>query len=61
MQKRPYNKDAAVSYARKWAYSRNPTYYDFEKSEATVQILIPSVFMQVQIPDQQQVRGAICS
>ena len=31
MQKRPYNREAAVSYARKWAYSRNPTYYDFEK------------------------------
>ena len=31
MQKRSYNRDAAVSYARKWAYSRNPTYYDFEK------------------------------
>ena len=31
MQKRPYNREAAVNYARKWAYSRNPTYYDFEK------------------------------
>lgn len=31
MQKRSYNRDAAVSYARKWAYSRNPAYYDFEK------------------------------
>ena len=31
MQERSYNRDAAVSYARKWAYSRNPTYYDFEK------------------------------
>lgn len=31
MQKKSYNRDAAVSYARKWAYSRNPTYYDFEK------------------------------
>ena len=31
MQERPYNRDAAVSYARKWAYSRNQLYYDFEK------------------------------
>ena len=31
MQKRSYNREAAVSYARKWVYSRNPTYYDFEK------------------------------
>ena len=31
MQERSYNRDVAVSYARKWAYSRNPTYYDFEK------------------------------
>jgi len=31
MQKKSYNRDVAVSYARKWAYSRNPTYYDFEK------------------------------
>ena len=31
MQKRSYNRDAAVSYARKWAYSRNSAYYDFEK------------------------------
>ena len=31
MQKRSYNRDAAVSYARKWAYSRNRLYFDFEK------------------------------
>ena len=24
-----YNRDAAVAYAEKWAYSRNPQYYDF--------------------------------
>lgn len=24
-----YNRDAAVAYAEKWAYSRNPKYYDF--------------------------------
>ena len=26
----PYNRDAAVAYALKWAYSRNPAFYDFE-------------------------------
>ena len=27
----PYNRYAAVAYARKWALDRNPKYYDFEK------------------------------
>lgn len=31
MQVIPYDRDAVVSYARKWAMSRNPAYYDFEK------------------------------
>lgn len=26
----PYNRDRAVEYAHKWAYRRNPSYYDFE-------------------------------
>lgn len=26
-----YNRRAAVEYARKWAFSRNPAYYDFSK------------------------------
>ena len=26
---REYNKEAAVRYAQKWAFSRNPAYYDF--------------------------------
>jgi hypothetical protein len=26
-----YNRDAAVAYAREWALSRNPRYYDFEE------------------------------
>ena len=25
-----YNRDLAVAYAREWAFSRNPVYYDFE-------------------------------
>lgn len=27
----PYNRRAAVAYARRWAYSRNPAFYDFEE------------------------------
>ena len=27
----PYNRVNAVNYAKKWAYGRNPLYYDFEK------------------------------
>ena len=26
-----YNREAAVAYARKWAFGRNPKYYDFSK------------------------------
>ena len=25
----PYDRDAAVAYAKRWAFSRNPKYYDF--------------------------------
>ncbi len=31
MQVIPYDRNAAVAYARKWALSRNPAYYDFQK------------------------------
>ena len=27
----PYNRKAAVEYARRWAFSRNPKYYDFRR------------------------------
>lgn len=30
MREIPYNRDAAVAYARRWALGRNPAYYDFE-------------------------------
>ena len=30
MREIPYNREAAVAYARKWALGRNPAYYDFE-------------------------------
>lgn len=30
MQEKPYNRAAAVAYARKWALGRNPAYYDFQ-------------------------------
>ena len=26
----PYDRDAAVAYAHRWAYGRNPNYYDYE-------------------------------
>ncbi|MBQ9980519.1 MAG: amidase domain-containing protein [Oscillospiraceae bacterium] len=31
MRELAYNADTAVAYARRWALSRNPAYYDFEK------------------------------
>lgn len=30
MQDKPYDRTAAVAYARQWAMKRNPAYYDFE-------------------------------
>ena len=30
MREIPYNRDAAVAYARSWALGRNPAYYNFE-------------------------------
>ena len=29
MKIKPYNRAAAVEYARRWAFGRNPAYYDF--------------------------------
>ncbi len=31
MRIKPYNREAAVAYARRFALGRNPAYYDFEK------------------------------
>lgn len=31
MRVKDYNRTAAVAYARRWALSRNPAYYDFEE------------------------------
>ncbi len=31
MQEKPYDRIAAVAYARKWALDRNPAFYNFEK------------------------------
>ena len=31
MRKKRYDREKAVAYAHKWAYSRNPRYYDFEE------------------------------
>ncbi len=30
MRSLPYDRDAAVAYARRWALGRNPAYYDFQ-------------------------------
>lgn len=30
MREKPYDREAVVAYARRWALSRNPAYYDFE-------------------------------
>ncbi len=30
MREKEYDREAAVAYARRWALSRNPAYYDFE-------------------------------
>ena len=31
LRTKPYNRRAAVEYAHRWAYSRNPNYYDYEE------------------------------
>lgn len=31
MREIPYDRAAAVSYARRWAFARNPAYYNFER------------------------------
>lgn len=31
MRETPYDRNAAVAYARRWAMGRNPAYYDFEE------------------------------
>lgn len=31
MKVKPYNRTEAIAYAKKWAYARNPNYYNFDK------------------------------
>ena len=31
MTLRPYDRQAAVAYAHRWAYLRNPAFYNFDK------------------------------
>jgi len=31
MQEHPYDRTAAIAYARRWAFDRNPAYYNFDK------------------------------
>ena len=30
MSEMEYNRNAAIAYAKKWAYKRNPNYYNFD-------------------------------
>ena len=30
MREMEYNRNAAIEYAKKWAYKRNPNYYNFD-------------------------------
>ena len=30
MKNKPYNRPEAISYAKKWAFKRNPNYYNFD-------------------------------
>ena len=38
----PYDRQAAVRYAHRWAYGRNPRFYDYEELGATAPTLPPS-------------------
>ena len=40
----PYNRTAAVEYANRWAYFRNPEFYDFSAIGATAQISQANAF-----------------
>lgn len=40
-----YNRANAVAYAKKWAYGRNPKYYDFLIWAVIVQTLRHSAYM----------------
>lgn len=41
----PYDRGAAVRYAHRWAYDRNPAYYDFSELGETVPTSHPNAFM----------------
>ena len=38
-----YDRPAAVAYAHRWAYGRNPRYYDYERVGETAPALPPNV------------------
>ena len=40
-----YDRRAAVLYAHRWAYGRNPAFYDYEHLGATAPTSPPSAFM----------------
>ena len=44
----PYDRAAAVAYAHKWAFRRNPKYYDFEEIPlipSKLSLLLPPFLM----------------
>ena len=41
----PYDREAAVRYAHRWAYGRNPNYYDYEELGGDCTNLPPSASM----------------
>ena len=42
-----YDRRAAVEYAHKWAFGRNPDFFDFEELGGTAQISRPSAYTRV--------------
>lgn len=42
MTLRPYDREAAVAYAHRWAYHRNPDFYNFDALGATAPTSPPS-------------------
>ena len=44
----PYDRKAALRYAHKWAFGRNPAYYDYEELGGTVPTSPRNVCMRAQ-------------
>ena len=46
MKKIKYNRQKTIEYANKWAFSRNPKYYNFDNIGGDCTSLYPNVYMQ---------------